>query len=574
MFGLRGFIMKNLSIVTRPAANKRLLVYFFWDADGIVDDYVVHSLKALGEHCSEIVVVVNGEVNTDGYRKLRASSNRLIIRENVGLDAWAYKDAFEHIGYDRLGEFDEVLVTNFTLFGPVFPLSELFSRMDDKPCDFWGLAGFNEKVKNRDDIQHLQSYFVVYRRSLTATQDFRNYWQNLPEIDSYVASVNLHELAQTPYFSARGYKFAAFSPSEKYANISPYNFVISCADRVLIEDRCPFIKRRALYFANGHFEQGSSIEKIEHITNFIKSRTRYDINLILENIERTQKSDPPEPIKAPQLPVQAPISRYRHYKRRLGSYIHPSKAIRDILKQLLLDAARPQLMIAPQSEQKDHALWDRYLNCFRNQKIIRHPVQTWAPPIQHVGRYTYAAPDTHIQSVGTVIGSFCSIGQRVVIGHGNHPKDFLSSSPFFYFDELGFKTPDMPTYDGFWYIEPITIGNDVWIGDGAWIKNGVTIGDGAIIGARAVVTRNVPPYSIVTGIPADVIGYRFEENVIRSLLKSQWWNLPEDLIRQIPFDDIQKAVDFLENLDANAPANENSEAELIPHPLNQDVRRQ
>ncbi len=73
----------------------------------------------------------------------------------------------------------------------------------------------------------------------------------------------------------------------------------------------------------------------------------------------------------------------------------------------------------------------------------------------------------------------------------------------------------MPTYDGFWYIEPITIGNDVWIGDGAWIKNGVTIGDGAIIGARAVVTRNVPPYSIVTGIPADVIGYRFEENVIR-----------------------------------------------------------
>ncbi len=549
-------------------------MYFFWDADGIVDDYVVHSLKALGEHCSESIVVVNGEVNAIGYRKLRSCSNQLIIRKNVGLDAWAYKAAFEHVGYDRLCEFDEVLVTNFTLFGPLFPLTDTFSRMDATPCDLWGLAGFNEKVKGRSDIHHLQSYFVVYRRSLTSSQDFRNYWQNLPKIESYIDSVNLHELAQTPYFSARGYTFATLSSTEKYASISPYNFVISCADRVLVEDRCPFIKRRALYFANGHFEQGSSIEKIEHITNFIKSRTDYNVTLILENMERTQKPDAAEPVVAP-LTISAPISRYRHYKRRLGSYIHPSKAIRDILKQLLLDAARPQLVIAPRDEQKSHPLWDRYLNCFRSNKRIRHPVQTWVPPIQHVGRYTYAAPDTHIQSIGTVIGSFCSIGQRVVIGHGNHPKDFLSSSPFFYFDELGFKNEETPTYDGFWYIEPVTIGNDVWIGDGAWIKNGVTIGDGAIIGARAVVTRNVPPYSIVTGIPAEVISYRFDENTIRVLVESKWWNLPDDVIRQIPFDDIQKAVEFLANLNEDAPANENSEeATVILHSLNQDARRQ
>lgn len=560
--------MKNLSIVTRPATAKRLLVYFFWDAEGIVDNYVVHSLTALREHCSEIVVVVNGELNDDGYRRLRASSDQLIIRENVGLDAWAYKTAFEHVGYERLSDFDEVLVTNFTLFGPLFSLSELFSRMGDRSCDFWGLAGFNEKVNGRSDIQHLQSYFVVYRSSLTSSQDFRNYWQNLPEIESYIASVNLHELAQTPYFSARGYKFSAFSPTEKYASISPYNFVISCADRVLIEDRCPFIKRRALYFANGHFEQGSSIEKIEHITNFIKSRTDYDIALFLENLERTQKQSVSDALVASQVK----ISRYRRYKRLLGSYIHPSKAIRDILKQLLVDADHPRLSIASDDEQTKHPLWDRYLNCFRSHKTIRHPVQTFVPPIQHVGRYTYAAPDTHIQSIGTVIGSFCSIGQRVVIGHGNHPKDFLSSSPFFYFDELGFKTKEMPTYDRFWFIEPVTIGNDVWIGDGVWIKNGVTIGDGAIIGARAVVTKNVPPYAIVTGIPANIVGYRFDEVTIRALLESKWWDLPEDVIRQIPFDDINKAVEFLAHLNDDAPANENGgEVTLIPPPLRREI---
>jgi len=566
--------MKNLSIVARPADSNRLLVYFFWDADGIVDDYVVHSLNALGEHFSKVIVVVNGEVNAVGYRKLRSASNHLIVRENVGLDAWAYKAAFEHIGYDKLSEFDEVLVTNFTLFGPVFPLADLFSRMDATVCDFWGLAGFNEKVKGVTDVQHVQSYFVVYRRSITSSRDFRNYWKNLPKIESYLDSVNLHELAQTPYFSARGYSFASFSSTEKYANISPYNFVISCADRVLVEDHCPFIKRRALYFANGHFEQGSSIEKIEHISNFVKSRTDYDITMILQNIERTQKPKVTE-ISAPAIQLPAPISRYRKYKRKLGSYIHPSKAIRDILKQLLLDAARPQIAATLDDEQKNHPLWDRYLNCFRKNKAIEHPMQTWTPPIQHVGRFTYAAPDTHIQSIGTVIGSFCSIGQRVVIGHGKHPKDFLSSSPFFYFDELGFKTKEMPTYDGFWFIEPVTIGNDVWIGDGVWIRNGVTIGDGAILGARAVITKDVPPYAIVAGVPANVIGYRFDEKTIQALLDSKWWNLTDDVIRQIPFDDIQKAVEFLanvKNVSNNIEIGE--EAEAIPHTLNQGRHRQ
>ena len=90
--------------------------------------------------------------------------------------------------------------------------------------------------------------------------------------------------------------------------------------------------------------------------------------------------------------------------------------------------------------------------------------------------------------------------------------------------------------------------NDVWIGDGAFIKNGVTIGDGAIIGAKAVVTKNIPPYAIVAGIPAEVIGYRFDEKTICSLLESKWWNLPDDTIRQIPFDDIEKAVEFLASI--------------------------
>ena len=78
----------------------------------------------------------------------------------------------------------------------------------------------------------------------------------------------------------------------------------------------------------------------------------------------------------------------------------------------------------------------------------------------------------------------------------------------------------------------IVIGNDVWIGYEAVVLAGVTIGDGAVIGTRAVVTKDVPPYTIVGGVPAKFIRKRFPQETIDSLLKIKWWNWPEERIRQ------------------------------------------
>ncbi len=88
-----------------------------------------------------------------------------------------------------------------------------------------------------------------------------------------------------------------------------------------------------------------------------------------------------------------------------------------------------------------------------------------------------------------------------------------------------------------------TIGNDVWIGYRAFIKAGVTVGDGAVIGAGAVVTKDVEPYSIVGGVPAKIIRYRFEENIRKQLLDLKWWDLPEKFIATLPFADINACIE-------------------------------
>ena len=92
----------------------------------------------------------------------------------------------------------------------------------------------------------------------------------------------------------------------------------------------------------------------------------------------------------------------------------------------------------------------------------------------------------------------------------------------------------------------VKINNDVYIGLNAIIMPGVTIGDGAVVGAGAVVTKDVPPYAIVAGVPAKVVKYRFEQPVIDKLLELKWWDYPKDFIVTLPFADVEKCIELLE----------------------------
>ena len=165
-------------------------------------------------------------------------------------------------------------------------------------------------------------------------------------------------------------------------------------------------------------------------------------------------------------------------------------------------------------------------------------------------RCSFVASNANISNPDTKIGKFCSIAGNASIGASQHPIHFLSTHGFQYdlneHKEYGniFNENNLYSVDNM--NKPCNIGNDVWIGTNAVIKPNVKIGDGAIVGSNAVVTKDVPPYAIVVGMPAKIIKYRFNKRTINKLLKLKWWDLPKEFILTLPFDDIKKCIKKIE----------------------------
>ncbi len=146
-----------------------------------------------------------------------------------------------------------------------------------------------------------------------------------------------------------------------------------------------------------------------------------------------------------------------------------------------------------------------------------------------IGRYSYVGYDCDIFNCH--IGAFCSIANEVIIGGAKHPLSWISTSPVFYNANGGTGQHIGDLQEP--YRKQTVIGNDVWIGSRAIVLEGIHIGNGAVIGSGAVVTKDVPDFAIVAGVPARILRYRFDEEIRQRLIESEWWNLGEEKLKEL-----------------------------------------
>lgn len=271
---------------------KRLGIYLIYNCEKVVDKYIGIVLEELRKNVEYLVVVCNFDQIRSGAGYIEGKYDQIFFRDNVGYDAGAYKDALNRlITWENAYEYDELLLTNDTYMGPLYPFDEMFDAMSDSQCDFWGITRHPEgEFSNGYQYPaHIQSYFLNFKSKVFHSEAFRHFWNGYKHSDDKTETICAFELGINTFLADKGYSGKAymdlftFGFSDTYS-MNPY----SMHPYELIKyGRIPIIKKNILFFDNrGYINTLKALE-------FIDKNLDYDINIIEEYISGVEstKSD-------------------------------------------------------------------------------------------------------------------------------------------------------------------------------------------------------------------------------------------------------------------------------------------
>ncbi|MCU6791774.1 rhamnan synthesis F family protein [Paenibacillus sp. WQ 127069] len=282
-----------MSLTEKKIEMKRVAVFLFYDKDGIVDDYITFLLEDIKKNVDRLVVVCNGKLTVEGREKFNKLTEEVFVRENKGFDVWAYKEGIEYIGWEGLSDYDELVLLNYTMFGPLYPFKEMFNEMDKRSIDFWGITkhygseddwtGGNMKYGYIPDF--IQSFFIVIRKKMLNSIEFRKYWDNMRPIGSYIESMAFHEGVFTKDFSDSGFVCDVYINTDdlKEFTQAPTTY----APLELLKRRCPIVKRKVFFDYYEYYLRYNTGEIGLETYEYIQENLNYNVDLIWNNILRT-----------------------------------------------------------------------------------------------------------------------------------------------------------------------------------------------------------------------------------------------------------------------------------------------
>ncbi|HET6939523.1 MAG TPA: rhamnan synthesis F family protein, partial [Nocardioides sp.] len=267
---------------------RRAVIYLFYDPQGQVDDYVLHTLTHLRPYAELIFVVSNSPLDARATDRLESVADRVWVRKNIGFDVWAFKESLEQIGAEELATYDEVLMLNSTCFGPVGSFEQVFADMDARDdIDFWGITDHRRMrrhpiKKDRPLAHHIQTHWLAARKRLVTSPEWAEYWSTMPMIETYHDSIDHHETRFTPYFVERGYTCATSFPAENYGSVHP----IMDNPVAMVRDGCPLVKRRSFFYDPLYNEwKGTDPRQLAGMME----RRGYPMDQVYRNLARTSQ---------------------------------------------------------------------------------------------------------------------------------------------------------------------------------------------------------------------------------------------------------------------------------------------
>lgn len=264
----------------------RLGIYVFYDKDGIVDDYITYFLDSFIHYFQEFIIVCNGDLTESGRQIFEKYTHSILIRENTGGEVWGYKEGLNYFGWNMLKSFEEVVLLNDTLMGPIDSFDTMFFDMERKDLDFWGLF---RKYSAKDSLvsECIQSCFLAFRNRMIQSKEFENYWEQLLCFQDKKQTTYQFETTFTNYFQQLGFQWDTYVDTSELEK-RHYAPALVFPTELIAEKGCPiFIKQ--VFCCDYKWLIENTIGNIAlKLYRYLQDFSDYPVDIILQHLLRTQ----------------------------------------------------------------------------------------------------------------------------------------------------------------------------------------------------------------------------------------------------------------------------------------------
>lgn len=235
----------------------RLCIYVTYNKENKIEPYVGYMIKALREHVTTLYVVCNYSKIMEGIKYVEPYADGIFYRENKGYDAGAYKDMLCTIlGWDRIYQYDELILVNDSFFGPFYDLGRCFAMMEQQNSDFWGMttspAGEYKDVGYKYD-PHVQSYFLVFNRQIIMSNAFKDFWEELDYPEKFMDAVINFEVKLNLRLNEQGFISSSLTDVWEMTFLKDENPILHCVPDLIRDHDFPILKKKALLIRNAGF---------------------------------------------------------------------------------------------------------------------------------------------------------------------------------------------------------------------------------------------------------------------------------------------------------------------------------
>lgn len=235
----------------------RLCIYVTYNKESKIEAYVGYMLKAIREYTTTLYVVCNYSKILDGVEYVKPYADDIFYRENKGYDAGAYKDMLcTLLGWDKVCQYDELILMNDSFLGPFYDLGECFAMMEQQDCDFWGMAK-NPAGEYKDAgykyEPHIQSYFLAFRRHVIESRVFRDFWERLIYPERFIDAIIDFEIMLNILLEENGFIPSSLTDIWGMKFQKDENPTLHCTLELIRDKGLPILKKKALLIRNSGF---------------------------------------------------------------------------------------------------------------------------------------------------------------------------------------------------------------------------------------------------------------------------------------------------------------------------------